>query len=119
MPKARIAQPLQFKGGVQDAPSGSGGPRGRREHWFEDDYMDDDDDDDVDDTESLAEAPSDRAFAHLVDYIYERFPHSEPQTAASSAPRCEYESYFSLRIHLSPHANLCVSIQGFKNTDDC
>ena len=79
LPKARIAQPPQFKGGVQDVPSGSGGPRGRREHCFEDDYMDDDDEDDK---ESLAEAPLDRAFAYLVDYIYEQFPHSEPQTAA-------------------------------------
>ena len=94
LPKARIAQPPQFKGGVQDVPSGSGGPRGRREHWFEDNYMDDDDD--VDDKESLAEAPLDRTFAHLVDYIYKWFPHSEPQTTASSAPRCEYESYFSI-----------------------
>ena len=92
LPKARVAQPPQFQGGVQDVPSGSGGPRGRREHLFEDDYMDDD----VDDKEPLAEAPLDRAFAHLVDFIYERFPLSEPQTAASSAPRCEYESYFSI-----------------------
>ena len=61
LPKARIAQPPQFKGGVQDVPSGSGGPRGRREHWFEDDYMDDD----VDDREPLAEPPLDRAFGRL------------------------------------------------------
>ena len=94
LPKAKVAQPPGFKGGFQDVPSGSGGPRGCREHCFEDDYMDDDDDDDVYDKESLAEAPLDRAFAHLVDYIYEGFPHSEPQSAASSAPRCEYESYF-------------------------
>ena len=50
----------------------------------------------MDDKGSLAEAPVDRTFAHLVDYIYERFPHSEPQTAASSAPRCDYESYFAI-----------------------
>ena len=56
----------------------------------------DDDDDDIDDRESLAEVPVDRAFALLVDYIYERFPHSEPQTAASAAPRCDYESYFAI-----------------------
>ena len=58
--------------------------------------VDDEDDDDVDDKDSLAEAPLDRAFVRLVDYIYERFLHSEPQTAASSAPRCEYKSYFSV-----------------------
>ena len=62
---------------------------------YEDDYVDDDDDD-VDDRESVAEAPLNRAFALLVDYIYERFPHSEPETAASFKPRCEYESYFSV-----------------------
>ena len=56
----------------------------------------DDDDDDLDDRDHSAEAPLDRAFAHLVDFIYERFPHSEPQTAAPSAPRCEYETYFSI-----------------------
>ena len=85
LPKSKIAQPPGF----QDVPSGSGGPRGRREHRFdEDDY--------VDDKDSLAEAPLDRAFARLVYYIYERFLHSEPQTEASSAPRCEYESYFSV-----------------------
>ena len=55
-----------------------------------------DDDGDVDDKESLAEAPVDRAFAHLVDYIYERGPHSEPQTAASSTLCCDYESYFAI-----------------------
>ena len=96
LPKAKIVQPPGFKGGFQDVPSGSGGPRGRREHCFdEDDYMDDEDDD-VDDKDSLAEAPLDRTFARLVDYIYERFPHLEPQIVASSAPRCEYESYFSI-----------------------
>ena len=96
LPKAKIAHHPGFKGGLQDVPSGSGGPRGRREHCFEDDYLGDDDDDDVNDKESFAEAPLDRAFLRLMDYIYERFPHSEPQTAASSAPRCGYESYFSI-----------------------
>ena len=96
LPKSKIAQPPGFQGGFQDVPSGSGGPRGRREHRFdEDDYVADEDDD-VDDKDSLAEAPLDRAFARLVDYIYELFPHLEPQTAASSAPRCEYESFFSV-----------------------
>ena len=45
---------------------------------------------------TVAEAPLDRAFARLVDYIYERFPHSEPETVASTKPHCEYESYFSV-----------------------
>ena len=91
LPKARIAQPPQFKGGVQDVPSGSGGPRGHREHWVEDNYMDDDDD--VDDKESLAEAPLDRAFGRLYLQAVSAFGASD---AASSAPRCEHESYFSI-----------------------
>ena len=53
-------------------------------------------DDDLDDRDHSAEAPLDRAFARVVDYIYERFPHSEPQSAAPSAPRCEYETYFAV-----------------------
>ena len=61
-----------------------------------DDENVDDDDDDFDDRDSVAEAPADRAFARLVDYIYERFPHSKPDTAASVKPRCEYEDFFSV-----------------------
>ena len=92
LPKSKLAQPPGYQEGFQGVPSGSGGPRGHREHRMdENDYVDD-----VDDKDSLAGAPLDRAFARLVDYIYERFPHSEPQTAASSKPRCEYESYFSV-----------------------
>ena len=33
-------------------------------------------------------------FARLVDYIYVRFPHSKPDTAASVKPRYEYEEFF-------------------------
>ena len=114
LPKARIAHPPGFKGGVQDVPSGSGGSRGRREHCFEDDYMDDD----VDDKESLAKAPLDRAFAHLVDYTYKRFPHSEPQTAVSSAPRCEYESFFAIADPPKPSRQFMRLSAGFRNSDD-
>ena len=96
LPEAQVAQPPGFKGGLQNVPSSSGVPMGRREHFVEDDYLDDDDDDDMDDKESFAEAPLDRSFVHLVDYIYQRFLHSEPRTAASSAPRCDYESYFTI-----------------------
>ena len=78
-----------------DIPAGSGGPRGRREFSYGDDCMDDDDND-MNDRDHSAEAPLDHAFARLVDFIYERFPLSKPQTAAPSAPRCEYENYFSI-----------------------
>ena len=88
LPNARAAQSPNFQGGNQDIPTVSGGSRGRREFCHEDDGVDDDDDD-LDDRDHATEAPLDCAFAHLVDFIYERFPHSEPQTAAPSAPRCE------------------------------
>ena len=96
--KPRLAQPQEYQEGYSGVPSGSGGTGGDREHRvYEDEYVDDDDDDiDIDDKDSVAEAPLDRAFARLVDYIYERFPHSKPETAASIKPRCEYESYFSV-----------------------
>ena len=94
LPNARAAQSPNFQGGNQDIPTGSGGPRGRREFSYEDDGMDDDDD--LDDRDHSAEAPLDRAFARLVNFIYEQFPHSEPQTAAPSVSRCEYETYFSI-----------------------
>ena len=91
LPKSKPAQPPGYQEGFQGVPSGSGGPKGHREHrMYEDDYVD------VDDKDSLAEAPLDRVFARFLDYIYERFLHLEPQTAASSKPRCEYESYFSV-----------------------
>ena len=95
LPQARAAQAPNFHGDNRDIPAGSSGTRDRREWSYEDDGMDDDDDE-LDDRDHSAEPPLDRAFARLVDYIYERFPHSEPQSAAPSAPRCEYETYFAV-----------------------
>ena len=52
---------------------------GGREHRVDDDEdVDDDDDDDLEDKESVVGAPADGYFARLVDYIYDRFPHSKP-----------------------------------------
>ena len=48
----------------------------------------------------------DPAFANLIQYIYERFPHAVPQTAASAAPRCDYESYFAVADPLEPSHKL-------------
>ena len=62
----------------------------------------DDDDDDLEDKESVAGVPADGYFARLVDYIYDRFPHSKPHTAASVKPRCEYEEFFSVSDPLEP-----------------
>ena len=93
LPNARAAQAPNFHGDNRDIPAGSSGTRDCREWSYEDDGMDDDD---LDDRDHSAEPPLDRAFARLVDYIYERFPHSEPQSAAPSAPRCEYEAYFAV-----------------------
>ena len=99
-----LVQPPQFSGGGQYVPASQGGPRGHREPYSEYDRVDDDDD--IDDRDSLAEAPVDRAFAHLVDYIYECFLHAEPQTAASAAPRCDYEIYFAVADPLEPSHKL-------------
>ena len=95
LPKARAAQASHFQGEHSDLPPGGSGTRDRREWSYEDDRMDDDDDD-LEDREHAAEPALDRAFVRLVDYIYERFPHSKPQSAAPSAPRCEYETYFAV-----------------------
>ena len=95
LPKARAVQAPHFHGAHGDLPPGGSSARDRREWSYEDDRMDDDDDD-LEDREQAAEPPLDRAFARLVDYIYGRFPHSKPQSAAPSAPRCEYESYFAV-----------------------
>ena len=95
LPKARAAQAPHFHGENRDLPPGGSGTGDRREWSYEDDGMDDDDDE-LEDRDHAAEPPIDRAFARLVDYIYERFLHSKPQSAAPSAPRCEYETYFAV-----------------------
>ena len=95
LPKARAAQAPHFHGENRDLPPGGSGTGDRREWSYEDDGMDDDDDE-LEDRDHAAEPPLDRAFARLVDYIYERFLHSKPQSAAPSAPRCEYETYFAV-----------------------
>ena len=95
LPKARAAQALIFHGENRDFPAGSSGTRDRWEWSYEDDGMDDDDDE-LEDRDHAAEPPLNWAFARLVDYIFEQFPHSEPQSAAPSAPRCEYETYFAV-----------------------
>ena len=66
----QAAHPPGFRGDSQDVPSGSRGPRGHREYFSDDDFLEDEDDDDMDDRNSLAEASVDRTFAHLIDYIY-------------------------------------------------
>ena len=93
LPKARAVQAPQFHEEHGDLPPGGSSASDRRDWSYEDDRMDDDD---LEDREQAAEPPLDRAFARLVDYIYGQFPHSKPQSAAPSAPRCEYESYFAV-----------------------
>ena len=89
--KPRVAQPPPSQEGFTAAPSCSGAHAIGREHRGVDD-----DDDDFEDRDSIAVAPVDANFARLVDYIYNRFPHSKPDTAAIGQPRCEYEQYFSV-----------------------
>ena len=51
-----------------------------------------DEDNDDDDRDSGADsAPSDKTYLRLMHYIHDRFPHSVP----ASAPRCEFEEFFS------------------------
>ena len=47
--------------------------------------------DDDDDKESLA----DKAYNRLIHYIYDRFPHSQPDSAPHIPPRCEFEEFFA------------------------
>ena len=93
--KPRIAKPPRSQEGFTAGPSGSGAHASGREHRGVNDDVDDDDDD-FEDRDSIAGAPVDANFARLVDYIYNRFPHSKPDTAAIGQPRCEYEQYFSV-----------------------
>ena len=94
--KPRVAQRPVIQEGFSGVPSGSGGNAGGREHRGDDDEDVDDNGDDFEDRESVAGAPADGYFSRLVDYIYDRFPHSKPDTAASVKPRCEYEQFFSV-----------------------
>ena len=99
------AHPPQLSGGGQYVTFSQGGPRGHSDHHVESDHVDDDEDD-INDRDSLAEAQVDRSFAHLIQYIYECFPHAEPQTVASAAPRCDYESYFAVTDPPEPSCKL-------------
>ena len=49
------------------------------------------DDDDDEDRESIA----DRAYNRLVHYIYDRFPHSQSDSAPYMPLRCEFEEFFA------------------------
>ena len=44
-------------------------------------------------------------FARLVDYRYERFPHSKPDSVASIKPRSKYEEFFSVSDPPEPVRN--------------
>ena len=55
------------------------------------------DDEEDDDKESVADPPPlDKTCARLVEFIHNRFPHSQPSTAAHVQPRCEFEDFFSV-----------------------
>ena len=52
--------------------------------------------DDDEDRESVTEIPPlDKAYTRLVQYIYDRFPHSRPSSAPHLPPRCEFEEFFA------------------------
>ena len=55
------------------------------------------DDEEEDDKESIADPPPlDKTYARLVNFIHNRFPYSQPSTAAHVPPRCEFEEFFSV-----------------------
>ena len=74
---------------------------------FESQYEDDDDDND---RESVAEcAPPDKAYARLMNYVYDCFPHSRPASAPQLPPRCEFEEFFATsEVTSSAKPNLVV-----------
>ena len=95
--KPRVAQPPVIQEGFSSVPSGSGGNAGGREHRGDDDEDVDDDDNDFEDRESVAGLRRMDIFSGwLIIYIYDCFPHSKPDTAASVKPRCGYEEFFSV-----------------------
>ena len=53
----------------------------------------------------------DRYFARLVDYRYEQFPHSKPDSAASMKPRSKYEKFFSVSDPPEPVRNVMLLYQ--------
>ena len=55
------------------------------------------DDEEDDDKESVADPPPlVMTYSRLVSFIHDRFPHSQPSTAAHVPPRCEFEDFFSI-----------------------
>ena len=50
-------------------------------------------------------ALADRYFTRLVDYRYEWFPHSKPDSAVSIKPRSKYEEFFSVSDPPEPVRN--------------
>ena len=61
------------------------------------DYSFRQDDEEDEDRESVADLPPlDKTYSRLVNFIHERFPHSQPSTAARMPPRCELEDFFSI-----------------------
>ena len=61
------------------------------------DYAYHDDDEEDDDKESVADLPPlDKTYARLVNFIHNRFPHSQPFKAALVPPRCEFKDFFSI-----------------------
>ena len=54
-------------------------------------------DDDDEDREGIVDPPVlDRTYARLVDFIYNRFAHSQPSASAQLPPRCEFEDFFAV-----------------------
>ena len=79
------------QGGSQRAPGFSG--ENQSGAGFESQHQEDDEDD----KDSVVELPPpDKTYARLVEYIYDRFPHSRPASAPRLPPRCEFEDFFAI-----------------------
>ena len=67
-------------------------------------------DEDEEDRESVADPPlQDRTYARLIDFIYNRFAHSQPSASANAPSRCEFEDLFRQNTYLQNKKHSCSS----------
>ena len=80
------------------------------------DYEYHDDDEEDDDKESVADPPPlDKTYARLVHFIHNRFPHSQPSTAAHVPRRCEFETFPQLMTLLRQQSKILRSTPGLRS----
>ena len=83
--------------GKSQRPADPSGPRVSFAQLTESELAQHLEEDDEDDRESVADPPVlDKAYARLINFIYDRFANSRPVTNASAPPRCEFEEFFAV-----------------------